>query len=170
MKTVSPTGNGTLLETVFMGFMSDTKATLGGNRTEVVYPFIRTRTLTAAAAAAGVDILANAEAPDGCAPFVTGWQVDVGGATAWTDATATKVGLYDKAGSPVTFFEIAKAGLTANATLFPGMANHTYGAGVRGNVGGTADYGLIFKADANFANGSNIKVTVYGYYRKTVQV
>jgi len=143
------------------------KLWLHQSKTEEVIEFTRSGTLASSAALAGISLLGDAEIPSGFTAYVRDWMVDVGGATAWTDSTATKVGLYDTNGSPVTFFEVAKAGLTANTTVVPGMSNVTNGAGYRANTGATAGKGLVFKGDASFAAGSTITVVIDGFLRKS---
>ena len=130
---------------------------------EVVTPFHGVATLTAAAAGTAVPIIADADVPAGKKIYVTGYRVIVNGATAWTDATATKVSIQDSNSSPVLVVDIAKAGLTGNAIINTvGGTNQTLGANIVAGTGLTAAKGLVIKGDANFGAGSDIKVAVFG--------
>ena len=132
---------------------------LGG----VVTPFHGIATLTAAAAGTAVPIVADAEVPAGKKIYVTGYRVIVSGATAWADATATKVVISDTNDTPVVVTDIAKAGLGANAIINTvGGTNQTLGANIISGAGLTATKGLQIKADAHFGAGSDIKVVVFG--------
>lgn len=86
--------------------------------------------------------------------------LSVTGATAWTDATATKLVLQDTAGTPVVWANLAKAALTANAMVTIGGASWTAGAGANQGYLTTAE-GLVLTADADFAAGSDIFVNVF---------
>lgn len=93
---------------------------------------------------------------------VTGFSVLVDGATAWADTTATKITIQDTATSPIAVAEVAKAGLTANAILGPCTTNVTLKSGFsKGKL--TLSKGLVVKPDAEFASGSDLKVTVWGF-------
>lgn len=130
---------------------------------EIVTPFSATATLTAAAAATPVTIVADAAVPAGKKIYVTNLRLVVSGATAWTDATATKVTIQDTNSSPVAVVDIAKAGLTSNAVISTlGGTNQTLGANIIAGSGLTAAKGIVIKGDANFGAGSDIKVTVSG--------
>lgn len=124
--------------------------------------FKKTATLTAAAAATAVHLLTDAEVGTKTA-FVMGALVKVNGATAWTDATATIVKVQDTAGTPVVGLTVAKAGLTANALLTIGTANVTVGDAIALGTGFTAAKGIDVVADAVFAAGSDLEVTIFGY-------
>lgn len=131
----------------------------------VVVPFTATATLTAAAAATPVDIVATASVPAGKKIYITSMLMAVNGGTAWTDVTATVVTLQDKAGAPVLALTAAKAQLTANAVLDLVSTGITLAAPVLTGVGLTAAVGLTIKGDANFAAGSDIVVTVSGFIK-----
>lgn len=128
-----------------------------------VVPFVRVAQLTAAAAATPVEVLADADVGTGRSAFVTGMLLNVGGGTAWTDATATVVNLQDNAGSPVNLLAVAKAQLTGNANLGLLSTGVTLGTPIKTGVGTTATKGISVAADANFAAGSTINVTVFGF-------
>jgi len=124
--------------------------------------FKRTATLTAAAAATAVNILTAADVGTKSA-YVMGAFVKVNGATAWTDTTATVVKIQDTADTPVVGATVAKAGLTANACLTFGSSNVTLGDSVALGSGFTAAKGVDVVADAVFAAGSDLVVTIFGY-------
>ncbi len=93
---------------------------------------------------------------------VTGFSVLVDGSIAWTDSSGTKVTIQDTASTPVVVAEIAKSGLTANAILGPCTTNVTLMSGFsKGKL--TLSKGLVVKPDAEFASGSDLKVTVWGF-------
>lgn len=126
-------------------------------------PFRKTVTLTAAAAATPVAVVAAGEVTGTKKVFITDFLVSVGGATAWTDVTATVVKLQDTAASPVVAATIAKAQLTANAQLGKHSIGVTLGTPIRTGVGLTAAKGLNVVADANFAAGDDLSITVVGF-------
>jgi len=119
-------------------------------------------TLTAAAAATPVHVIPAAQVPTGKKFYPLGMILSVGGATAWTDSTATVVKLQDTAGSPVAAVSVAKAQLTGNAVLGFPSTGVTLQTPVRTGVGMTAAKGIDVVGDANFAAGSDITVTVFG--------
>lgn len=118
--------------------------------------------LTAAAAATPVAVIPAAQVPAGKKFYLLGFLLSVGGATAWTDATATVVKLQDTNGTPVVAASIAKAQLTGNAQLGMLSTGVTLGTDVRTGVGLTAAKGLNIVGDAVFAAGSTITVTAFG--------
>jgi hypothetical protein len=126
-------------------------------------PFLKTVTLTAAAAATAVDILTDANVGSGKKAYITHLLVTVGGATAWTDDTATIVTIQDKNGTAVVGATIAKAQLTNAAILGMLSAGVTLGNAIKLGTGFTTAKGLVVVADANFAAGSNLAVTVAGF-------
>ncbi len=126
-------------------------------------PFLKTVTLTAAAAATPVDILTDANVGSGKKAYITHLLVTVGGATAWTDDTATIVTIQDKNGTAVVGATLAKAQLTNAAILGMLSAGVTLGNAIKLGTGFTTAKGLVVVADANFAAGSNLAVTVAGY-------
>jgi hypothetical protein len=120
-------------------------------------------TLTAAAANSPVTLLADGLVPTGKQVFITDWFISVGGATAWTDITATIVKIQDNASTVA--ITIAKAGLTGKAQLYPGSANITYADLIPNQTGLTASRGIQVLGDAVYAAGSDLKVTVSGYIK-----
>lgn len=131
----------------------------------VVVPFTATATLTAAAAATPVDIVAAASVPASKKIYITNMLLAVNGGTAWTDVTATVVTIQDSAGAPVLALTAAKAQLTANAVLNLTSTGITLAAPIITGVGLTAQQGITIKGDANFAAGSDIVVTISGFIK-----
>lgn len=129
-------------------------------------PFMAVATLTSAAAATPVSIVAAADVGAAEKIYISGFRLNVNGATAWTDSTATVVKIQDTATVPVVGISIAKAGLTGNV-IIDTFANgsSTVSNEILRNTGFTAAKGLNIVADANFAAGSDIYVTVYGYIK-----
>lgn len=119
-----------------------------------------TADLTAAAAGTPVHLIPASQVPAGKKIYIIDFLVNVGGATAWTDTTATVVKLQDTAASPVVAASIAKAQLTDNAVLGKVSTGVTLGANVLAGSGLTAAKGLDIVGDGNFAAGSTIKATV----------
>ena len=119
-------------------------------------------TLTATAAAAGVEVIADANVPAGKKFYPLGHLLSVGGTTAWTDVTATILTFQDTAGSPVVAATFAKAQLTSQAQLQFLSTGVTLATPVRTGVGMTAGKGMRLKGDANFTAGSDITITAFG--------
>jgi hypothetical protein len=128
-------------------------------------PFHKVVSLTAAAAATPVDILTDANVGSGKKAYITHLLVTVGGATAWTDDTATIVTIQDKNGTAVVGATIAKAQLTNAAILGMLSTGVTLGAAIKSGTGFTTAKGLVVVADANFAAGSTLAVTVAGFVK-----
>ncbi len=116
--------------------------------------------LAAATAGTPVEILSDAAVGAGKKVYITNMLLSVGGATAWTDVTATVVTIQDSAA--VLALSVAKAQLTGNAQLGLLSAGVTLATPIRTGVGLTAFKGITVKADANFGAGSTITVTVTG--------
>lgn len=125
--------------------------------------FSATVSLTAAAAATPVVILAASEVTGGKKAYVTDFLLSVNGGTAWTDSSGTIVTLQDSAASPVVGATFAKAQLTSQAQLGKLTAGCTLGAPIRTGAGFTANKGLAIAADSDFDAGSTISITVTGY-------
>ena len=161
-------GLGTILDQALAGILpsgSISTAEMADNAIttakEVATPFCVAGVLTAAAAATPVVLLADALVPAGKKVYVTNILLSVGGGTAWTDATATKVTVECTDGTDVVAY--AKAALTDSAVINDlGGANLTPGATTLSGAGLTAAKGLQIVADANFGAGSNISVVVSG--------
>jgi hypothetical protein len=126
-------------------------------------PFRKTVTITAAAAATPVHILTEAEVGAGKKVFITDFDLSVNGDADWTDDAATAINLQDTASSPVVAATFAKAQLTSQAQLGKHSAGVTLGTPIRTGVGLTAAEGLDVAADAVFAAGSDITITVVGF-------
>ena len=125
-------------------------------------PFHKTATITSAAAATAVSLLADSEVPSGKKAYVTGFIARVNGATNW--ATTATVKIQDTNSSAVDFATMAVAALTGNTTVYPHTSNITVEDAWRLGTGGTSDKGLQLKGDAN-GTGSNLVVTVFGFFK-----
>ena len=125
-------------------------------------PFHVTATLTSAGAGTAVALLADVAVPAGKKAYIAGFVAKVNGATPW--ATTAAVAIQDTNGTPVQFFSLAVAGLTANAEVRSGSANVTSGAAFSLGSGGTTAKGLVLKGDAN-GTGSDLVVTVWGFIK-----
>jgi hypothetical protein len=126
---------------------------------EVATPFVATATITSAAAATPVELLADSAVPAGKKVYVTGFHAKVNGGTLW--ATTATVKIQDTNVIPVDFFTMAVAALTANAEVRPGTANITSEAAYLLGTAGTIAKGLRLLGNAN-GTGSDLVVTVYG--------
>ncbi len=127
-----------------------------------VIPFEVTATLTAAAAGTAVHVLAEASVPAGKKAYVTGMLLNVNGATAWTDLTATGLTIQDTNGTPAVGITIPKALLLGNALLSLFTPTMTLANLILRGTGFTTAKGIDIVADANFAAGSDIYVTLTG--------
>ncbi len=125
--------------------------------------FRKTVTLTSAAAGTAVEILADAAVGTGRKAYIVDFLVGIDGSTAWTDSTATIVKIQDTNGTPVVGATLAKAQLTANAVLGKTSTGVTLGDAIKVGDGFTTAKGLVVIADANFAAGSDLVVTVFGF-------
>jgi len=123
-------------------------------------PFVKTVTITSAAAATAIPIIPDSAVPAGKKVYVTQAIGNVNGATVW--ATTATVAIQDTAGSPVAGVTYAVAGMTANATLYLNTANVTVAAPVSQGAGFTAAKGISLKGNAN-GTGSDFIVTVTGF-------
>lgn len=126
-------------------------------------PFRKTVTLTAAAAATPVNVLLAATVGAGKKAYVSQILLKVDGATAWEDETATIVTIQDTADVPVVGATFAKSALTGNAFLGLFSTGVTVDDEISEGEGFTTAKGIDIVADANFAAGSDIIVTVFGY-------
>ena len=82
---------------------------------------------------------------------------------AQADATATLVKVQDTNGTPLIGPTVPKALLIANANIGLTSISVTLGNAVARGKGFTTAKGLDIIADANFAAGSDIYVTLVGY-------
>lgn len=129
-------------------------------------PFMYTVSMTKAQSAAGVVIVPDSAVPTLSKVYVTQFRLNVSGATAWTDVTATEVIIRDNAGSPATGITFGKAALTGNRVIDSlDTTDITAAAPLLLNAGFTAGYGIKIIGDAVFANGSDIYITVSGYIK-----
>lgn len=117
---------------------------------------LKTATITSAAAATAVSLLADSQVPSGKKCYLMDFHAKVNGATQW--ATTATVKIQDTNGTPVDFVTMAVAALTANAFVGKFTANVTPEAALVAGTGGTAAKGLQLKGDAN-GTGSNLIVT-----------
>lgn len=161
-------GLGTILDQALAGILpsgSVSTAEMADNAIttakEVATPFCVKGSLTAAAAATPVILLADSLVPAGKKVYVTNILLSVGGGTAWTDSSGAKVTVEDTAGEDVVAY--AKGGLTGNAIINDlGGANQTLGATTLSGAGLTAAKGLQIVADSDFDAGDTITVVVSG--------
>jgi len=124
--------------------------------------FKRTATLTSAAAGTAVHVLTDADVGSKTA-YIMGAILKVDGNTDWTDTTAAIVKIQDTNGTPVVGLTYDKGELKGNAVLVLGSTGVTIGDAVAKGTGFTATKGLDIIADANFAAGDNINITIFGY-------
>ena len=120
-------------------------------------PFIRSCTITSAAAATPVTCLMDSAVPSTQKVYLMGWRAKVNGATPW--ATTATCSITDS--GSISFASIAVAALTANAYIVDTTANVTLQTAYTLNTGGGADKGLQISCNAN-GTGSDLVVTVYG--------
>ena len=140
--------------------VSDLETIVTGITSEAGIPFRKTATLTSAAAGAAVHVLTDEDVGSKTA-YLLGAILKVDGETAWTDGTGTIVKIQDTA--DMVGLTYAKEQLTDSAVLVLGSTGVTIGDAVAEGSGFTAAKGLDIIADANFAAGDNIKITIYGY-------
>jgi len=126
-------------------------------------PFRVTGILTAAAAGTAIHVLTDAQVGAGKKAYLTGMILSVNGATPWTDVTATLVKVQDTNVSPLIGPTVPKALLIASANIGLTSLTVTLGNAVARGTGFTTAKGLDILADANFAAGSDIYVTLIGY-------
>lgn len=148
--------------TIVSTAVSDLETIVTGITAEAGIPFRKTATLTSAAAGTAVHVLTDADVGSKTA-YLLGAILKVDGSTAWTDSAATIVKIQDTNDTPVVGLTYAKAQLTGNAVLVLGSTGVTIEDAVAEGTGFTAAKGLDIIADANFAAGDNIKITVFGY-------
>lgn len=122
-------------------------------------PFVRTCTITSAAASTAVACLTDATVPPGKKAYITGWHAKVNGATAW--ATTATCWIQDTSGTANYFVTLGVAALTGNAFVADHSSNVTQQAPYSRGLGGTADLGIEVACDAN-GTGSDLVVTIFG--------
>jgi hypothetical protein len=123
-------------------------------------PFVKVVSLAAATAGTAVPIVTDEEVGAGNKIVGIAFKALVGGGTAWSGGTGTKVAIQDTNGTPVVGAEIAVAALTGNAVIGEFTANVTLKSGM---AGFTTAKGISLKADNNFGAGSALSVTVTGF-------
>lgn len=121
--------------------------------------FVRTCTLTSAAATTPVNCLSNADVPSTQKPYLAGWHAKINGATNW--ATTANCWIQDTSGTSNIFVTVGVAAMTGNSFLGDHSANVTQNNPYALGTGGTADLGLEIACDAN-GTGSNWVVTLFG--------
>lgn len=119
-------------------------------------PFMAKATLTSAAGATPVDLLEDADIPDGMKAYVHTVFATVDGAIAW--GTVTKVTIKDT--EDEVGAEFAAGALLANAVLT--LADADVKGPISKGAGFTEKKGLVVVADAT-GTGSDLIVTVFGY-------
>lgn len=147
---------------VAIGAAKVTNTMLAGSiaATKLLEQFVFAKaTLTSAAAATPVELIADSVVGAGRAFYLCGWRAVVSGGTPW--GTVTNVYIKDSAGSPVTQVDIPVAVLGANAIVGELSANVALGAGVIAGTGATTAKGLTISANAN-GTGSDLIVSVWG--------
>jgi hypothetical protein len=119
--------------------------------------------ITAASAGTAVHVIPDSQVGPSETIAISQMIIRVNGATAWTDATATVVKIQNSDGS-ILGVTIPKALLTGFATIWLSTPGLTLSATVvaNGGPGFGNGKGLDVVADANFAAGSNILVTLIG--------
>lgn len=122
-------------------------------------PFVRTCTLSSAAAATAVTCLTDAAVGTGKKAYLAGWHAKVSGGTAW--ATVASCQIKDRAAIAVPFVTLAVAALTANAFVADHSGNVTQEAAYATGTGTTDGKGLQVQCDVN-GTGSDLVVTLYG--------
>jgi hypothetical protein len=134
--------------------------TSGGWQSAVVEkPYMRTCTITSAAAATPITCLSDASVPPTQKAYLAGWHAKVNGATAW--ATTASCAIKDTSGAATPFVTLAVAALTGNAFIADHSSNVTQEASYARNLGTAADKGFVLVCDAN-GTGSDLVVTIYG--------
>lgn len=122
-------------------------------------PFVRTCTITSAAAASAVTCLTDAQVGSGKKAYLAGWHAKVNGATAW--ATVATCQIKDTAAIAVPMVTLAVAALTGNAFIADHSSDVTQESAYALGSGTTASKGLQLQCDVN-GTGSNLVVTLYG--------
>lgn len=121
-----------------------------------------TVTLTSAAAATPVSILADALIGAAEKVYLQGYILKVDGATDW--ATTATIKIQDTNGTPVDFVTLTASTLDGNEVHGPWSDSAGLEDAFAEGTGGTAGKGLQVVGDAN-GTGSDIKLTVWGLVR-----
>lgn len=125
-------------------------------------------TMTFAQANAGLQVVADAAVPTGKKAYVEGWQMSVGGATAWSaTSVTTKILLQDS--SAVELAECAISNLTGSALVGTGIEiTKVLLKAASMNAGATASKGLQLignNASNDLVAGSTISYRVWGRFQ-----
>lgn len=121
--------------------------------------FTRTVTLTSAAAATAINLVADSEVEVGKKIYVLDFIARINGATNW--ATVANVFLEDTNASPIIPVTFPVAVLLANTTLFKSSAGITLAAALLLGTGCNDGNGLQIVGNAN-GTGSDLVITVTG--------
>lgn len=140
-------------------FDTDTFEKSGDNFRMKSRPFRATATITSAAAATAVSLLAASLVPADKRVYLEGYIAKVDGATDW--GTTTSVKIQDTAGTPVDFVTLTASALDGNEVHGPWSDSATLEDAFAKGSGGTLGKGLQLKGNAN-GTGSNLVVTVWG--------
>ncbi len=135
--------------------------TIAGSKASDV-AFVRSCTITSAAAATAIHCLVDADIGSGKKAYVTYWHAKVNGATLW--ATTATCSIQDTNGTPVSFVDIGVAALTGNAFVQAATVGVTLNSPFSLGTGGTASKGLDIACNAN-GTGSDLVVTIAGFMK-----
>jgi hypothetical protein len=124
--------------------------------------FVVTATLTSAAAATAVSLIADSRVPAGRKVYVSDYTATVNGATDW--ATTANVKIQDTEGTPVDFVTFTASELDGNEIHKPGTTGDALENAYKLGTGGTAAKGIRVVGNAN-GTGSDLVVTVQGVIR-----
>lgn len=123
--------------------------------------FVGACVLTSAAATTESDAVPSTNVPTGKHALLDGFLLQLPGATAWTDTTGTVVYIKDKAG--VILATIAKSALVAGAHIGPYSSGVTLSTEFLNGLT-TVNSGICLVADHVFAAGTDLHLTVFGYF------
>jgi hypothetical protein len=144
------------------GSVNHTTGTVKSGTVSVGVPFTATATLTSAAAATPVSLLADAGVPAGKKVYITGYYAKVSGATDW--ATTATVKIQDTNGTPVDFVTLTASALDGNEFHGPLSDSATIESAMALGTGGTAAKGVQVVGNAN-GTGSDLVVTIVGFVK-----
>ena len=126
--------------------------------------FARTAVVRAAEAGARVPLLPESELGEGQKAYPLGFFLVLAGEVAWSGGTASRLYLADSGVDLVYRFASIEARVLAPGNFIgPSAEGVTLEAEFGLGVGGRPGKGIDILADGNFAEGSNLAVTVYGY-------
>lgn len=132
--------------------------------TGTVIPFIATATLSSGTGASTTaTLLSDTAVPAGKKVYVEGFRIVVNGTTAWSGGTLSTVSILNSGtSSPVTYAIAPVASFTASNVIHSSGTNAGVQPGFILGTGGAAAQGLIIKADATAAAGSDLVITAFG--------